>query len=121
MTPYVWTCDQSTTQTLLLDIVSPDHLTQTFSLNVTLTSRSSSSESTSVVKTVSPNSNGFHRVDIKLPVAMVEGQYDLNISAKTVNGYSFFGSLRGIECRNNQDGLYIITDKPIYRESEKGI
>lgn len=120
MTPYVWVCEQYTPQTLLIDIVSASHRPQILDLNLTLTSRSNPTFSTNILKTISPNSNGFHRVDIELPVTLSADQYNLNLTATAQNGYSFSGSLRGIECRSNQNGMYIITDKPIYRESEKG-
>lgn len=124
MTPHVWICDQYTPQTLLIDLVEPSLRTQTLKLNITLSSSSSSDELVRISKTINPNANGFNRVDIELPESLTPGLYNLNVTASpsaSASDYSFLGELAGIECRSSQNGIYIITDKPVYRESEKGI
>lgn len=121
MTPYAWICEPDTPQTLLIDLVSPSLRSQTVSLFLALTSTSGSAETVNITQTITPQPNGFNRVDIKLPVALSPGQYDLNVTARSSDGiYEFTGALRGIDCRSNQNGVYIITNKPVYRESEKG-
>lgn len=121
MTPYVWICEQFSSQSILIDFNSPNLLTQTVNLKITLTSASDSMQSVNLLKAVDSNTNGFNRVDFKLSKKLSPGRYNLNVSATaSVDDYTFSGSLNGIECRANQNGIYIITDKPVYKDSEKG-
>lgn len=48
------------------------------------------------------------------------GKYNLDVTAIGSNDYGYKGSLPSIECRGRETGIYIITDKSVYRDSEKG-
>lgn len=68
MTPYVWICDQSSTQTLLVDLISAELKSDT---NVRLNISLRSVEDNSTVKfnlftPIESNESGFHRVDFQV-------------------------------------------------------
>lgn len=56
-----------------------------------------------------------------MPRKFENGYYDLQVIATDADGYEFNGSLPYIECRSNKNSIYVITDKPVYKDSEKGL
>ena len=56
----------------------------------------------------------------QLPNRVEPGYYNLEVTVTTDDGYEFKSSLKQLECRTIQNGVYIITDKPTYKDSDKG-
>lgn len=49
------------------------------------------------------------------------GFYTLELTARNENSsYIFNQSLTQIECTQDGYGVYVLTDKPVYRDSDKG-
>lgn len=61
-----------------------------------------------------------YKTFLKMPESLPNGQYNLSVNVIGQKSYGFQGILQSINCQSNDPGLFIVTDKPVYNNSDNG-